>query len=319
MKKKRDGCGPRTIISCVIASLLALTCLYNYVFFNNLKTNVRKMEVIQNPQGGAFQIVEEKVFMLNDEDIQDQMIDWGDEQDEEDDDEELNDLAQDKKQNLPRNHLIMDRQYDCPKIEKIGDTEGGWHTCILPTLGKKSVVYSFGLGSDPSFDLTFISKFGGIVHAFDPTPTGEECYESSIHKTDKWIFHSWGLSGADGNMTFLSPKGGHGQYSIKNWDGKYNPDRTIIRPGFRLETIMKKLGHSEIDICKVDIEGSEWGVIDDLAKSTFHAKQLFFEFHFFDLDKTDYYSEKLTAVISKLNALGYKWFHRNDFRTLGNK
>eukprot|EP00002_Diphylleia_rotans_P010837 TRINITY_DN2142_c0_g1_i1.p1 TRINITY_DN2142_c0_g1~~TRINITY_DN2142_c0_g1_i1.p1 ORF type:complete len:295 (+),score=63.90 TRINITY_DN2142_c0_g1_i1:51-935(+) len=218
----------------------------------------------------------------------------------------------------PRNHTMLVRQYECPHIEKIGNSEGGWTTCITPTINRESVIYSFGLGNDPAFDLTFIRKYGPVVHAFDPTPTGENLFARWKDKPPQWIFHSWGLHKADENMTFLAPKG-HDQYSVKNWDGKYKDDKKIIRPGYRLTTIMKKLGHKHIDVCKVDIEGSEWGIIDDLLENKPDVDQLFFEFHFFDLDKTDHYSVQVTQFIEKLNSIGYKWFFRNSFRQLGKR
>eukprot|EP00002_Diphylleia_rotans_P028528 TRINITY_DN5764_c0_g1_i4.p1 TRINITY_DN5764_c0_g1~~TRINITY_DN5764_c0_g1_i4.p1 ORF type:complete len:115 (+),score=14.45 TRINITY_DN5764_c0_g1_i4:206-550(+) len=88
---------------------------------------------------------------------------------------------------------------------------------------------------------------------------------------------------------------------------------------YRLSTIMKLLGHRHIDVCKIDIEGSEWGIIDDLLENKPDIDQIFLEFHFFDLDETDYFSVQVTEYIKKLNSLGYKWFFKNNFRQLGKR
>eukprot|EP00002_Diphylleia_rotans_P040358 TRINITY_DN9543_c0_g1_i1.p1 TRINITY_DN9543_c0_g1~~TRINITY_DN9543_c0_g1_i1.p1 ORF type:complete len:267 (-),score=34.34 TRINITY_DN9543_c0_g1_i1:353-1153(-) len=190
---------------------------------------------------------------------------------------------------VPRNHSTHVQQFKCPHVEKIGETEGGWFTCITPTLNKKSVVYSFGLGNDPMFDLRFIEKFGGIVHAFDPTPTGYNLYKKWEKKPKQWIYHEWGINGEDGNMSFVSPAI-YDQYSIRDWDGTFDKSAKIIRQGYKLSTIMKLLGHQHIDICKIDVEGSEWLILQDLVENPPNVDQLFIEFHYFDLTPKDNYS-----------------------------
>lgn len=42
---------------------------------------------------------------------------------------------------------------------------------------------------------------------------------------------------------------------------------------------MKELSHSVIDILKIDIEGSEYDVIEDLINSKIRPKELLNEFH----------------------------------------
>ncbi len=56
---------------------------------------------------------------------------------------------------------------------------------------------------------------------------------------------------------------------------------------------MKTLGHKRLDVCKVDIEGSEWGLLDDIIHNKLQIDQIFFEFHGFDFDPEDGYSEKV--------------------------
>ena len=53
----------------------------------------------------------------------------------------------------------------------LGTTYGGY--AVVPAaLGPESIVYSFGVGQDASFDLALIERFGATVHAFDPTRSG---------------------------------------------------------------------------------------------------------------------------------------------------
>ena len=46
-----------------------------------------------------------------------------------------------------------------------------------------------------------------------------------------------------------------------------------------LSTILEKLGHNRIDILKMDIEGAEYEVIEDIISSTVPIQQVLIEFH----------------------------------------
>src|SRR5436305_14661221 len=59
-------------------------------------------------------------------------------------------------------------QIRCERLY-LGNERARW--CVCPTnLSADSVVYSFGIGEDISFDLQLIDRFAVKVHAFDPTP-----------------------------------------------------------------------------------------------------------------------------------------------------
>ena len=47
--------------------------------------------------------------------------------------------------------------------------EGGWTICP-DGLSEDSIVYSFGIGEDISWESYISERFGATVHAFDPTP-----------------------------------------------------------------------------------------------------------------------------------------------------
>src|SRR5918911_4822937 len=55
----------------------------------------------------------------------------------------------------------------------LGKGDGQW--AVSPTgLGAGTVVYSFGIGYNLTFELALIERFGATVHAFDPTPLALE-------------------------------------------------------------------------------------------------------------------------------------------------
>ena len=54
---------------------------------------------------------------------------------------------------------------------------------------------------------------------------------------------------------------------------------SVKLPVVRLSTAMKQQGFSHIDVLKMDIEGAEYGVIEDLVREEIPVAQLLVEFH----------------------------------------
>lgn len=196
-----------------------------------------------------------------------------------------------------RTQIICSKQFH-------GSIEGGW-TINPQGLNRNSVIYSFGVGDDISFDLSLIEKYKVIIHAFDPTPKSLGWVkEQKIPRNLK--IHPWGLAAFDGKSVFLLPqKAGFVSFRMGN---QIPQSEGVSLPVFRLRTLMKRLGHTKIDILKMDIEGAEYAVIEDILKSKICIGQILVEFHhrFKEFNKKD--TEK---VVDLLNRKGYKIFHIN--------
>jgi hypothetical protein len=54
---------------------------------------------------------------------------------------------------------------------------------------------------------------------------------------------------------------------------------SVRLPVIRLATAMQRLGHMKIDLLKMDIEGAEYEVIEDMVRSEIRVRQLLLEFH----------------------------------------
>ena len=77
----------------------------------------------------------------------------------------------------------------------------------------------------------------------------------------------------------------------------------------RLTTVMKELGHERIDLLKLDIEGAEYGVIEDMQSSGILPKQLLVEFHHrFEEVGT----KKTEEALARLKSMGYSLVHVTD-------
>lgn len=186
--------------------------------------------------------------------------------------------------------------------ERHGSEYGGWWIC--PTdLDSNSVVYSVGIGTDITFDLSLIEAHGLTIHAFDPTP-GSIAYLQSVQLPATFAVHQVGLAAVDGALSFLPPA---------------NPEHishTLMAPGHtdtraitvdvrRLSTLMRDLGHTHIDVLKMDIEGAEYDVLDDLLDQQLPVRQILVEFHH---RFPGVGVERTRRAVARLNAAGYRIF-----------
>ncbi|MGB2622499.1 MAG: FkbM family methyltransferase [Candidatus Acidiferrum sp.] len=161
-------------------------------------------------------------------------------------------------------------------MERLGSDYGGY-SLDASSVRPDSVVYSLGIGEDISFDLSLIDRFGVTVEAFDPTPK-VKTWLLAQSLPPQFHFHPVGVAGHDGHETFYLPP-------RENWvSHSVVPARQFGRdsvrlPVMRLSTAMRLQGHDWIDLLKMDIEGAEYAVIEEILRERIHIKQLLIEFH----------------------------------------
>jgi FkbM family methyltransferase len=196
--------------------------------------------------------------------------------------------------------LWQGAQIKCPRMN-LGKEGACW--CVCPqNLSASSVVYSFGVGEDISFDLALIERFGLQVKAFDPTPRSMEWLQSQTVPLE-FAFHAYGVAGFDGNCAFLPPENpAHVSHSMVARESSRPAIEVAVH---RLGTIMKILGHEHIDLLKMDIEGAEYEVLADMLTCGIAVKQLLVEFHH---RWPQIGIEKTKQAIHALNAAGYRIF-----------
>lgn len=173
--------------------------------------------------------------------------------------------------------------YDCffhpdldIQVERIGSHYGGW---MIPrdALKRDAIVYAAGIGTDISFDLGLIEQYGVEVHAFDPTPKVAH-WLGTQRLSHLFVFHPWGFSDHDGVIAFHIPKNPN-HISHSEIKSQVTGTDQIEVDVLSVPTTAKKLGHERIDLLKMDIEGSEYGVIEHLLKSGLRPSLLLVEFH----------------------------------------
>jgi FkbM family methyltransferase len=201
---------------------------------------------------------------------------------------------------LGTDHLLRP-DVTIPKV-RIGSDYGGWTICLDLLSQGKPVVYSVGLGHDISFDVALAKITRCEIFGFDPTP-----------KTQSWLatqsppecFHyiPLGLADRDGVADFSMP-------SDPTFDDfslvRRNSGPFIACEVRRLGSLAKQLGHSKIDLLKMDIEGAEYQVIDDICEGTLLPLQMLVEFHH-RIDGA--HVRDTIQAIDKLRKVGYRIFN----------
>lgn len=164
-----------------------------------------------------------------------------------------------------------------PPLERHGSNYGGW--CIHKnSLTSSSIVYSFGLGEDISFDLSLNKRYGCQVHGFDPTPRAIEYV--SRRKLSNLVLHAYGLAGKTGMMAFYLPANKrHVSGSIIQTPLLKSIGTPVLLK--RLADIMLELKHAHVNLLKMDIEGAEYQVIQNIQEESLSEKidQWLIEFH----------------------------------------
>jgi FkbM family methyltransferase len=158
---------------------------------------------------------------------------------------------------------------------RLGSEYGGWH---IPAAGVKgdAVVYSGGIGEDASFDLELMDRYGCNVWAFDPTPRAI-AFSQSI-RDERFHFLPIGLWSSDGPQRFFPPREEtHVSHSIGNIQRA--SESSFEAPCRSLPSLMRELGHRQIDLLKLDIEGAEYEVLRSVLCGEIAPTILAVEFH----------------------------------------
>jgi FkbM family methyltransferase len=157
----------------------------------------------------------------------------------------------------------------------LGEGAGSW--AVWPdSLGPESVVYSFGVGRDISFERAMIARYGLTVHAFDPTPLALEWIKSQ-QLPERFHLHELGIAAYDGDARFQPPiKTKFESFSMLRASGLGAPVDAPVR---RFRTLTDMLGHTRVDVLKMDIEGAEYAVLRDIVSSGVAIGQILVEFH----------------------------------------
>ncbi|CAG5125761.1 unnamed protein product, partial [Candidula unifasciata] len=192
-------------------------------------------------------------------------------------------------------YLAAPVRYTCKTPKKVGN----WVICQDEpyTIQPPCLVYSFGINREYQFD-DAMAKMGCEVHMFDPSMKEKD------HMRGTAAFHNMGISSY--NTDAFLPR--RDDYVKDNQTWKM---RTV-------KTIMKELGHENrvIDVFKMDVEGSEWTVIDNMLETDVFKfiRQFDLEYHLFhDYPPPEEYVH-FYQVFTGLREIGFREYFSSQYK-----
>lgn len=188
-----------------------------------------------------------------------------------------------------------------------GNKFGGFYV-VCNRLNENSIVYSFGIGEDISFDLDIIKNHKCQVFAYDPTPRSVE-WISHQDLPGYFHFQPYGIYSIDGESEFYLPKNKthvSGSLSLTEITDEKEKIKVLV---YRLKTLMEKNRHDHISILKMDIEGAEYEVLEDIINSGINVHQILVEFHH---RLKEVGAPKTRNILKLLNDNGYHVFGISD-------
>ena len=227
-------------------------------------------------------------------------------------------------------------------MKRFGTKYGGfYYPENLDGLDNESIVYCIGAGEDISHDIVLGNKLESKVYIIDPTPRAIEHYElvknvlegknqiiydkkigggepyeywklilENRISTDKIIYKNCGIGVKEGNQKFYLPS--NEEYVSCSLVEGMKGDKYINVEVKKLKTIMNELGHNRIDLLKMDIEGSECDVIEDMLKEEIYPKYLAVEFDLGFNGENIKDVEKCKITIEKLIKNNYELIYQNN-------
>lgn len=218
---------------------------------------------------------------------------------------------------------------------KIGTRYGGW---FIPSglLSPGSLCYGVGAGEDISFEIELIKQYGCEVHCFDPTPRAQRHVEQLCRNTgngrltsvndavdthynidpkhlDRFYFHVLGLWSEDRTMRFYAPENpAHVSHSIVNLQGTNNYFEADCRT---LRTVMQTLGHTDLSLLKLDVEGAEYEILTSVLDNQVRPTVLCVEFDEGYQPLDDDYVSRIQSMVSRIKAEGYRLTYIDGWNT----
>ena len=195
--------------------------------------------------------------------------------------------------------------YTKTKLVQFGNSYGGY--CLSEALlsdKKQRIVLSFGIGEDLSFSQDIMDKTNSRIFAFDPTPRSEKyVLHHPLSLSDSFVFFAYGLSNDNKKQVFYMPKVKE-YVSCSTHKQEWVGNETILVDMHTFDWIVKDLGLKSIDILKMDIEGSEFDVMDEILSNGIPIETICMEVHdYLFKDGTAY--PKLKGLMKLIGQNGY--------------
>ena len=186
-------------------------------------------------------------------------------------------------------------------MEKLGTEYGGWYIPTNMNLNENSIIYSGGVGEDMSFDILLTSRYNCNIFLIDPTKKALKHFDEvklyynkgqqftgniqndyynhikdSKPNLEHFFYINKGLWDCKTELKFYKQSNENyvSQTLIENM---YSNEYDIVEVD-TINNIMKENNHSKIDLLKLDIEGAEIKVLEQMFNDTIYPTYLLIEF-----------------------------------------
>lgn len=225
-------------------------------------------------------------------------------------------------------------------LERLGGDSRGYGAWVIAegVLGPDSVCYLAGAGEDLTFDCAVTEKYGCEVHILDPTPravahfaglggflargaagSAEGVNDPVFSKYtgvsqaaySRLRYHPFGLFDRTATLRFYAPRvAAHVSHSVVNLQGT---EGHFEAQCLTLRETMRSLGHTHIDLLKLDIEGAEYCVVESFLKDGIDVGMVCIEFDEGHNPLDQYYQERILTCVALLRAHGYRALCLDDW------
>lgn len=174
---------------------------------------------------------------------------------------------------------------------------------------KNSVVIDVGCGFDADFSMYVIKNYHIKAIGIDPTLKHKEGLEKLVkEKGGKFVHEAIAISKENGKIIFNeSEENVSGSILKEHKNIKDNKIKTYEVESINLASLPKYLGLPKIEYIKLDIEGAEYDLIENIKKEDLEKySQIFIEFHHHALPQ--YSRQDTFDRVRKLESFGFKSF-----------
>jgi FkbM family methyltransferase len=155
-------------------------------------------------------------------------------------------------------------ELDVP-IETVGDLSYGGYSIPHELLGPDSLLVSVGAGTDVSFELEVVSRYGCRAFVYDPVPAAAEHTVRAIAAEPRISFERLAIWNEDTDLDFHAPlRDGFVSHSAVDLHGT---PVSFTAPARKLSTLASVNGWEQIDLLKVSAEGSEFAILEHALSS----------------------------------------------------
>ena len=133
---------------------------------------------------------------------------------------------------------------------------------------------SAGIGQNIDFEHALADRFNCRILLLDPSPTGRATMQQAINQRDLFTYLPLGLAGVSGPQSFGDPDNPKEGSFVKA-----RGEAAHTFPCTDLSRLMRERGLDHIDFLKLDIEGFEYEVLDQVIREQIPVRQIGVEFH----------------------------------------